>query len=87
MSMSKFASKDDYYVSKIQERDKAIVELQAKYDALELQTFNRNEYITELEQKLAELREAAEDYLKVGDVSSWGIEQDRLIALLKQEGE
>ena len=24
MSMSKFASKDDYYVSKIQERDKAI---------------------------------------------------------------
>ena len=35
MSMSKFASKDDYYVSKIQERDKAIAELQAKYDALE----------------------------------------------------
>jgi len=34
MSMSEFASKDDYYVSKIQERDKAIVELKAKYDAL-----------------------------------------------------
>ena len=36
MSMSKFASKDDYYVSKIQERDKAIAELQAKCDALRL---------------------------------------------------
>ena len=34
MSMSKFASKDDYYVPKIQERDKAIVELQAKNAAL-----------------------------------------------------
>ena len=37
----------------------------------------------ELEAENAKLRDAAQAYLKVGDCSSWGAEQDALIALLE----
>ena len=68
MSMSKFASKDDYYVSKIQERDKAIVGLQAKCDALEKVVKAQAEYIrmplSQEANHMAEARKAHQALLK-----------------------